>query len=57
MKIKRWFFIKANSDRICKNNLYIYNPYLKGVKDCLKTINTINNTNYKLNEIEYYFTD
>tara|TARA_B100000902_G_scaffold388710_1_gene434787 strand:- start:205 stop:375 length:171 start_codon:yes stop_codon:yes gene_type:complete len=55
--IKKWFFIQAKTNNISKNNLYIFNPYLKDAKHCLDTINVINNTNYKLKDVKYYFTD
>lgn len=55
MNIKRWFWIKANTDKTYKNNLYVYNPYLKDAEYCIGTINIINKTNYKLKDVKYWF--
>jgi len=34
---------------------YVFNPYLKNAKYCLESINLINKTNYKLNDVKYWF--
>ena len=57
MKIKRWFHIEAIKGNGFKHFEYVYNPYFKSAKYCLKTINIICNTNYKLEDVKYYFSD
>tara|TARA_Y100000361_G_scaffold34671_1_gene29153 strand:- start:1421 stop:1591 length:171 start_codon:yes stop_codon:yes gene_type:complete len=34
---------------------YVFNPYLKDAKHCLESINLINETNFKLENIKYWF--
>ncbi len=51
MKIDRCFWIKTKQDK----HYYVFNPYLKSAKYCIETINIINDTNFKLKDVKYWF--
>ena len=57
MEIKKWFHIEAIKDNGFTHYEYVYNPYYKNANECLEDINIICNTNYKLEDIKYYFRD
>lgn len=55
MKIKKWCWFYFKKDKSCLG--YIYNLYLKPAEYCLKLLNDINGTNYKLKDLIVKFED
>ena len=51
MKIDKCFWIKTKENKF----YYVFNPYLKNAQYCIETINIINETNFNLEDVKYWF--